>query len=46
MGRSKKAPKFAVRKKLVTSKTLKQHKQEVLNPKKKDLEAANLPRNV
>ncbi|KAJ8433648.1 hypothetical protein Cgig2_002319 [Carnegiea gigantea] len=46
MGKAKKGPKFAVMKKLVTSKALKQHKQEVLNPKKKDLQAENLPRNV
>ncbi|KAL8172520.1 hypothetical protein V2J09_024324 [Rumex salicifolius] len=46
MGRAKKGPKFAVRKNLVTSKAVKQHKQEVLNPNKRDLEKEKLPRNV
>ncbi|URE03639.1 rRNA-processing protein [Musa troglodytarum] len=46
MGRAKKTRKFAVMKKLVSSKTLKKYKEEVLNPKKKDLEKEKLPRNV
>ncbi|KAJ8506221.1 hypothetical protein OPV22_007107 [Ensete ventricosum] len=46
MGRAKKTRKFAVMKKLVSSKTLKNYKEEVLNPKKKDLEKEKLPRNV
>ncbi|CAL9044442.1 unnamed protein product [Musa banksii] len=46
MGRAKKNRKFAVVKKLVSSKTLKKYKEEVLNPKKKDLEKEKLPRNV
>ncbi|THU65692.1 hypothetical protein C4D60_Mb05t06330 [Musa balbisiana] len=46
MGRAKKNRKFAVMKKLVSSKTLKKYKEEVLNPKKKDLEKEKLPRNV
>ncbi|KAK2995815.1 hypothetical protein RJ640_006154 [Escallonia rubra] len=33
-------------KKIVTSKAIKQHKEEVLNPNKKDLEKDKLPRNV
>ncbi|KAJ8648752.1 hypothetical protein MRB53_001775 [Persea americana] len=46
MGKAKKAPKFAVVKKLVSSKTLRKYKEEVLNPKRKDLEREKLPRNV
>ncbi|XP_027180095.1 rRNA-processing protein FCF1 homolog [Coffea eugenioides] len=46
MGKAKKAPKFAVMKKMVTSKAIKQHKEEVLNPNKKDLTKEKLPRNV
>ncbi|GFY92475.1 PIN domain-like family protein [Actinidia rufa] len=46
MGKAKKAPKFAVMKKLVTSKAIKQHKEEILNPNKKDLHKEKLPRNV
>ncbi|KAF7833815.1 rRNA-processing protein FCF1-like protein [Senna tora] len=46
MGRAKKGPKFAVMKKLVTSKALKHYKEEVLNPNKKDLSKDKLPRNV
>ncbi|XP_065037083.1 uncharacterized protein LOC135584735 isoform X3 [Musa acuminata AAA Group] len=46
MGRAKKTRKFAVMKKIVSSKTLKKYKEEILNPKKKDLEKENLPRNV
>ncbi|XP_065003521.1 uncharacterized protein LOC103992698 isoform X2 [Musa acuminata AAA Group] len=46
MGRAKKTRKFAVMKKLVSSKTLKKYKEEILNPKKKDPEKENLPRNV
>ncbi|CAL9159869.1 unnamed protein product [Musa hybrid cultivar] len=46
MGRAKKNRKFAVMKKLVSSKTLKKYKEEVLNPKKKDLVKEKLPRNV
>ncbi|KAD7117022.1 hypothetical protein E3N88_04290 [Mikania micrantha] len=46
MGRSKKGRKFAVMKKMVSHKTIKQHKEEVLNPNKKDLTKENLPRNV
>uniref|UniRef100_A0A804J3B0 PIN domain-containing protein n=1 Tax=Musa acuminata subsp. malaccensis TaxID=214687 RepID=A0A804J3B0_MUSAM len=45
-GAGKKNRKFAVMKKLVSSKTLKKYKEEVLNPKKKDLEKEKLPRNV
>nr|KAJ0219911.1 hypothetical protein LSAT_V11C200073820 [Lactuca sativa] len=44
MGRAKKGPKFAVMKKLVSHKAIKQHKEDVLNPNKKDL--TKLPRNV
>ncbi|KAK3024494.1 hypothetical protein RJ639_043811, partial [Escallonia herrerae] len=46
MGKARKSPKFAVMKKIVTSKAIKQHKEEVLNPNKKDLEKVKLPRNV
>ncbi|KAM7274470.1 hypothetical protein ACFE04_016336 [Oxalis oulophora] len=46
MGKAKKGPKFAVRKNIVTSKAIKHYKEEVLNPNKKDLSKANLPRNV
>ncbi|KAK3024248.1 hypothetical protein RJ639_043624, partial [Escallonia herrerae] len=46
MGKARKSPKFAVMKKIVTSKAIKQHKEEVLNPNKKDLEKDKLPRNV
>ncbi|KAJ6879508.1 hypothetical protein NC652_032947 [Populus alba x Populus x berolinensis] len=46
MGRAKKGPKFAKMKKMITSKAIKQHKEEVLNPKKKDLSLEKLPRNV
>lgn len=46
MGRAKKGPKFAVMKKLISSKTIRQYKEEVLNPKKKDLSLEKLPRNV
>ncbi|KAF8379632.1 hypothetical protein HHK36_029074 [Tetracentron sinense] len=46
MGRSRKTPKFAITKKLVSSKMLRKHKEEVLNPNKKDLEKEKLPRNV
>ncbi|KAL4198858.1 hypothetical protein AMTRI_Chr03g48150 [Amborella trichopoda] len=44
MGRSKKTPKFAVRKNIISSKTIK--KEEVLNPNKKDLTKEKLPPNV
>ncbi|KAJ6955474.1 hypothetical protein NC652_006787 [Populus alba x Populus x berolinensis] len=46
MGRAKKGPKFAKMKKMITSRAIKQHKEEVLNPKKKDLSLEKLPRNV
>ncbi|KAG6486651.1 hypothetical protein ZIOFF_055230 [Zingiber officinale] len=46
MGRAKKGPKFAVTKRLIGPKTLRKYKEEVLNPKKKDLEKEKLPRNV
>ncbi|KAF9614548.1 hypothetical protein IFM89_019295 [Coptis chinensis] len=46
MGKAKKTPKFAVMKKLPSSKMLKKHKEEVINGKKKDLEKEKLPRNV
>lgn len=75
MGRAKKGPKFAVVKKMISSKAIKKYafyiffwidnfilfcfnllffscffvfsyKEEVLNPKKKDLTKENLPRNV
>jgi U3 small nucleolar RNA-associated protein 24 len=46
MGRAKKGPKFAAVKKIVSSKTIKKYKEEVLNPNKKDLSKQKLPRNV
>ncbi|CAN6483306.1 unnamed protein product [Victoria cruziana] len=46
MGKSKKAPKFAVKKKIVSSKTLKKYKEEVLKPNKKDNQKEKLPKNV
>ncbi|KAK4736103.1 hypothetical protein R3W88_010364 [Solanum pinnatisectum] len=46
MGKAKKAPKFAVMKKMVTHKAIKEHKEAVLNPNKKDLTKEKLPRNV
>ncbi|OVA01880.1 PIN domain [Macleaya cordata] len=46
MGKAKKSPKFAVMKRLVSSKMIKKHKEDVLNPRKKDLEKEKLPRNV
>ncbi|KAI5345739.1 hypothetical protein L3X38_013616 [Prunus dulcis] len=46
MGRARKGPKFAVMKKVVTSKAIKSYKEEVLNPNKKDLTKEKLPRNV
>ncbi|CAM8889296.1 unnamed protein product [Rhodiola kirilowii] len=46
MGKAKKSPKFAVMKKLVSSKALKRHKEDVLTVKKKDTEKDKLPRNV
>ncbi|RDX93424.1 rRNA-processing protein FCF1-like protein, partial [Mucuna pruriens] len=46
MGKAKKGPKFAVRKKIVTSKAIKSYKEEVLNPEKKNLMKEKLPRNI
>ncbi|KAJ6849070.1 rRNA-processing protein FCF1-like protein [Iris pallida] len=46
MGKAKKGPKFAAVKRLVSSKTLKKYKEEVLNPKKKDSSKEKLSRNV
>ncbi|KAG6510276.1 hypothetical protein ZIOFF_028285 [Zingiber officinale] len=46
MGRVKKGPKFAVTKRLNGHKTLRKYKEEVLNPKKKDLEKGKLPCNL
>ncbi|KAL9662619.1 hypothetical protein QQ045_027452 [Rhodiola kirilowii] len=46
MGKAKKSPKFAVMKRLVSSKALKKHKEDVLTVKKKDTEKDKLPRNV
>uniref|UniRef100_A0A2P2LNW1 Uncharacterized protein MANES_11G086700 n=1 Tax=Rhizophora mucronata TaxID=61149 RepID=A0A2P2LNW1_RHIMU len=46
MGKAKKGPKFAAMKKMVTSKALKHYKEEVLNPRKKDVSKQKLPRNV
>ncbi|KAJ9681307.1 hypothetical protein PVL29_020267 [Vitis rotundifolia] len=46
MGKAKKARKFAVMKKMVTSKALKKHKEEVLNPTKKDENKEKTSRNV
>ncbi|KAI4364707.1 hypothetical protein MLD38_020763 [Melastoma candidum] len=46
MGRAKKNPKFAVMKKIISSKAIKQYKEEVLNRNKKDLTKEKLPRNV
>ncbi|KAB1219597.1 rRNA-processing protein FCF1 [Morella rubra] len=46
MGKAKKGPKFAVMKKLVTQKAIKNYKQQVLDPKKNDSNEKNLPRNV
>ncbi|KAL6219586.1 hypothetical protein ACLB2K_007345 [Fragaria x ananassa] len=48
MGKAKKGPKFAVMKKVVTKKAIKNfsYKEEVLNPKKKDPSKEKLPRNV
>ncbi|KAK4795958.1 hypothetical protein SAY86_028284 [Trapa natans] len=46
MGRAKKGPKFAAMKKIITSKAIKNYKEEVLNPNKKDLYKEKLPRNV
>ncbi|WVZ00203.1 hypothetical protein V8G54_026272 [Vigna mungo] len=46
MGKAKKGPKFAVRKKIVTSKTIKSYKEEVLNPEKKTIVKEKLPRNI
>ncbi|KHN36518.1 rRNA-processing protein FCF1 like [Glycine soja] len=46
MGKAKKGPKFAVMKKIVTSKAIKSYKEEVLNPEKKNLMKEKLPRNV
>ncbi|KAK7324816.1 hypothetical protein VNO77_28674 [Canavalia gladiata] len=46
MGKAKKGPKFAVMKKIVTSKAIKNYKEEVLNPEKKNLLKEKLPRNV
>lgn len=46
MGKAKKGPKFAVMKKMATHKAIKQHKEVVLNPNKKDLTKEKLPRNV
>ncbi|GFP91463.1 rRNA-processing protein fcf1 homolog [Phtheirospermum japonicum] len=46
MGKAKKAPKFAVMKKIVTRKALKHYKEEILNPNKKDLTKEKLAKNV
>ncbi|XP_042002097.1 rRNA-processing protein FCF1 homolog isoform X2 [Salvia splendens] len=46
MGKAKKSPKFAVMKKIVTHKAIKQYKEDVLNPNRKDLTKEKLPRNV
>ncbi|KAG6427187.1 hypothetical protein SASPL_111428 [Salvia splendens] len=46
MGKAKKTPKFAVMKKIVTHKAIKQYKEDVLNPNRKDLTKEKLPRNV
>ncbi|KAE8696167.1 Glycosyl transferase family 1 protein isoform 1 [Hibiscus syriacus] len=46
MGRAKKGPKVARMKKMVTQKAIKNYKEQVLNPNKKDLTKEKLPRNV
>ncbi|MCL7038570.1 hypothetical protein MKW94_021196, partial [Papaver nudicaule] len=46
MGKAKKSPKFAVMKRLISSKMIKKTKEDVLNPRKKDLEKEKLPRNL
>lgn len=46
MGKAKKGPKFAVMKKMVTSKAIKNYKEAVLNPEKKNTLKEKLPRNV
>ncbi|KAK4746426.1 hypothetical protein SAY87_012738 [Trapa incisa] len=46
MGRAKKGPKFAAMKKIITSKAIKNYKEEALNPNKKNLYKEKLPRNV
>ncbi|RZC91215.1 hypothetical protein C5167_027279 [Papaver somniferum] len=46
MGKAKKSPKFAVMKRLISSKMIKKTKEDILNPRKKDLEKEKLPRNV
>ncbi|KAG0503035.1 hypothetical protein HPP92_003107 [Vanilla planifolia] len=46
MGKAKKGPKFVVLKKIVSSKTLRKCKEDVLNPKKKDVSKEKLPQNV
>ncbi|KAG5056244.1 hypothetical protein JHK85_008754 [Glycine max] len=46
MGKAKKGPKFAVMKKAVTSKAIKNYKEKVLNPEKKNLLKEKLPRNM
>ncbi|KAF3959568.1 hypothetical protein CMV_015632 [Castanea mollissima] len=46
MGKAKKGPKFAAMKKMVTKKSIKNYKQQVLDPKKNDNNEKKLPRNV
>ncbi|XP_044493179.1 rRNA-processing protein FCF1 homolog isoform X2 [Mangifera indica] len=46
MGRAKKAAKFPAMKKIITKKAIKNYKEEVLNPNKKDHNKEKLPRNV
>ncbi|RZC49128.1 hypothetical protein C5167_017554 [Papaver somniferum] len=46
MGKGKISPKFAVMKRLISSKMIKKTKEDILNPRKKDLQKEKLPRNV
>lgn len=46
MGKSKKTPKFAKMKSIISAKAIRKYKEEVLNPNKKDAEKQKLPRNV
>jgi U3 small nucleolar RNA-associated protein 24 len=46
MGKAKKTRKFAQMKRMLTPRAVKQYKEDVLNPSKKNTEKEKLPRNV
>ncbi|RZC74595.1 hypothetical protein C5167_050077 [Papaver somniferum] len=46
MGKGKISPKFAVMKRLISSKMIKKTKEDILNLRKNDLQKEKLPKNV